>query len=182
MRDALTILGFGPCHHMQEVTSNPVMRARWRAFMDSDLPDWDDLFEGYVAAVDWPSAHYWRELALLYPQAKVILTWRSTESWWTSFEATLLRYHRSAEDRASVGVRIIDKVFGTQPVVRAEAMALYDANVAAVRAEIPAERLLVHGLGDGWAPLCAHLGVAVPDQPYPSLNSTAAITSKFSIT
>ncbi len=38
---------------------------------------------------------------------------------------------------------------------------------------MPKERLLVHELGDGWEPLCAHLGVAVPSQPYPSRNSAS---------
>ena len=41
----------------------------------------------------------------------------------------------------------------------------------AVRTTAPPERLLVHSLGDGWAPLCAHLGVPMPAQPYPSRNS-----------
>jgi hypothetical protein len=42
MRRALNMLGFGPCHHMFEVNDNPVMKARWRAFMDDDsAPDWD---------------------------------------------------------------------------------------------------------------------------------------------
>ena len=36
---------------------------------------------------------------------------------------------------------------------------------------MPKERLLVHELGDGWEPLCAHLRVAVPSQPYPSRNT-----------
>lgn len=29
MREALNMLGFGPCHHMFEVTENPLMKARW---------------------------------------------------------------------------------------------------------------------------------------------------------
>ena len=37
MREALNILGFGPCHHMFEVTENPVMKARWRAFMNKKV-------------------------------------------------------------------------------------------------------------------------------------------------
>jgi len=35
------------------------------------------------------------------------------------------------------------------------------------------ERLLVHNLGDGWDPLCAHLGVPVPAQPYPTRNNAS---------
>nr|WP_246750010.1 sulfotransferase [Mesorhizobium caraganae] len=33
-------------------------------------------------------------------------------------------------------------------------------------------QLLIHNLGDGWEPLCLHLGVPVPDQSYPNRNNT----------
>lgn len=85
MREALNILGFGPCHHMFEVTENPLMKSRWRAFMDTDDRDWESLFEGYRSCVDWPSVHYWRDLITHYPQARVILTWRDADSWWKSY-------------------------------------------------------------------------------------------------
>jgi hypothetical protein len=37
---------------------------------------------------------------------------------------------------------------------------------------IPPERLLVYDVAEGWAPLCAFLGVPVPDGPMPKVNST----------
>ncbi|MER8524292.1 MULTISPECIES: sulfotransferase [unclassified Mesorhizobium] len=37
--------------------------------------------------------------------------------------------------------------------------------------------MLVHNLGDGWEPLCLHLGVAVPDQSYPNRNNTKEFQS-----
>jgi len=40
----------------------------------------------------------------------------------------------------------------------------------AVKATIPANRLLVYQVRDGWEPLCAFLGVAVPDEPFPRTN------------
>ena len=42
-----------------------------------------------------------------------------------------------------------------------------------VRASVPAERLVELAPGDGWAPICAALGVEVPDEPYPHANTTA---------
>ena len=53
------------------------------------------------------------------------------------------------------------------------AIAVYEENVRAVKATVPPDRLLVHNLGDGWEPLCAHLGVPVPAQPYPSRNNAS---------
>ncbi len=180
MQEALDILGLGPCHHMFEVTNNLVMKARWRAFVkDGGQPDWEALFEGYSSCMDWPSAYYWRALIEAYPDASVILTWRSADSWWRSFESTLLQFHRTTDDRESVGFRIADMVFGERVGDRDYAIGLYEANVAAVKATVAPERLLVHELGDGWEPLCAHLGVSVPDVAYPRTNSTVEMQARF---
>ena len=175
MREALTILGFGPCHHMYEVIDNPVQKQRWREMVAGGPKDWESLFEGYVACVDWPSAAYWRELIGVYPEARVILTWRSAESWWESFSRTILKGLSSSDDLASVGKALIERqVFDGRMGEREHALALYRANVEAVLAEVPPGRLLVHRLGDGWAPLCAHLDVPVPDVTYPHGNTAEA--------
>jgi hypothetical protein len=179
MREALNILGFGPCHHMFEVTENPVMKARWRAFMAGGPGGWEALFEGYGSCVDFPSALYWRELMTAYPDAKVVLTWRTPGSWWASYEKTFLPFYQTTEDRESVGYRSIDRVFGPRAEDRDRVVGLYEANVAAVMAEVPPDRLILHRLGDGWGPLCAGLGVPVPDVPYPRTNSTAEIRQRF---
>ena len=44
---------------------------------------------------------------------------------------------------------------------------------------IPAERLLVYTVGDGWGPLCKFLSVPVPSEPYPSENSRADFIANF---
>jgi hypothetical protein len=172
MREALTILGFGPCHHMYEVIVNEEQRQLWRALAKGAAPDWELLFKGYQSCMDWPSAYYWRQLIEVYPEAKVILTYRSPESWWASVEKTLLPVFRQSTDPDSLGIALIaNQVFGGRPEDRDHAIAVYEANVQAVKATVPPERLLVHNLGDGWEPLCAHLGVNIPDQPYPSRNN-----------
>ena len=63
MKAALEILGFGPCHHMLEVTANDVQRDIWRAIAAGAAPDWERAFAGYRSTVDWPGAYFWRELA-----------------------------------------------------------------------------------------------------------------------
>ena len=172
MREALGMLGFGPCHHMFEVNTHEDQKRLWRAFVQGTPTPWDQLFEGFRSCIDWPSAHYWPELVRAYPKARVILTWRSPESWWASFEKTIVAGLRQSTDPDSLGLALIrDQVFGGKPDDRAHAIARYEANVKAVRETVPKERLLVHELGDGWEPLCAHLGVAVPAQPYPSRNT-----------
>ena len=39
---------------------------------------------------------------------------------------------------------------------------------------MPADRLLQFSAADGWAPLCAFLGVPEPDEPFPRINDTEA--------
>lgn len=172
MREALNLLGVGPCHHMMEVMAHDEQKRLWRAFVKGEPIGWDRLLAGYAACVDWPTAHYWRELSQAYPQAKVVLTYRRAESWWESFEKTLVPVMQSSTEPDSLGVALVrDRVFGGRPQDRDHAIAVYEANVEAVKSEIPPERLLVHCAGDGWEPLCAFLGRPVPASPYPSRNS-----------
>ena len=181
MREALGILGFGPCHHMFEVNSNPEQKRLWRALAAGGARDWEALFSGYQSCMDWPSAHYWRDLVEAYPKAKVILTWRSAESWWASVERTLIPALKASTDPASLGVALVgQQVFGGRATERDHAIAVYEAHVRTVKETVPAGRLLVHNLGDGWEPLCAHLGVPVPDQPYPHQNSAAEFSTRLS--
>ena len=42
------------------------------------------------------------------------------------------------------------------------------------RQDIPADRLLVMEIGQGWEPLCEFLGVPVPDEPFPRSNDRQA--------
>jgi hypothetical protein len=52
------------------------------------------------------------------------------------------------------------------------AMAAYELHNERVRSEVPSERLVDWQPGDGWEPICAALGVAVPSDPFPHQNSS----------
>lgn len=175
MRLALEALGLGPCHHMVVLLDNPDQQALWDSFAQGAAPDWDRAFAGFGAAVDWPSAYYWRELAQKYPDAKVLLTLRSPDSWWTSYSKTILTHINRLKGTGTWVDRIVaGRVMAGQPDDRATAIAAFNANTAAVRALIPASRLIVHEVGDGWGPLCHGLGLPIPAEPYPATNSTEA--------
>ncbi len=172
MKLALEILGIGPCHHMKEVLVNSEQIALWRSAAQGDLPDWEDAFAGYSSAVDWPSAYFWRELSAYYPDAKMLLTVRSADSWYASMASTILETLKASTDPASIGLRMIGEgVFGGRLDDRAHAIAVYEKNTADVQAAFAQERLLTYNLGDGWEPLCQFLGEPVPDVPYPRSNS-----------
>lgn len=180
MKKALEMLGLGPCHHMAEVMSNPDQLATWRAIAAGETPDWNGVFTGYRSAIDWPSAHYWRELAAAFPDAKVLLTIRSPESWYKSFSSTILQGIGPETSPESFGHRIIrNKIFDGRPEDRDIAIAAFNRNTQEVRAAIPASRLLVFEVGDGWEPLCRFLGIPAPPQPFPSSNSTEEFRAHF---
>ncbi len=76
LKAALELLGDAPCYHMSTVIAEPYRVRQWLEIGEGRGPGWDELFAGFQAAVDWPAAAYWRELAEHYPHAKVILTVR----------------------------------------------------------------------------------------------------------
>ena len=54
---------------------------------------------------------------------------------------------------------------------KAHAIDVFNGHNEQVRRVVPAERLLVYDIKEGWPPLCAFLGVPVPDgKPFPRLN------------
>jgi len=180
MKLALEMLGFGPCYHMRELVENAAHIGLWEAALHA-TPAWDRLFQDYGATVDWPAAHFWRELVNHYPQAKVVLTVRSTESWVKSMHATLLVAHRRPipTDDAVRAARmrlnneiIVDRTFGGNIDDLAGVGAIYERHNEEVRRSIPADRLLVYNVEEGWEPLCKFLGVPIPAEEFPKTNTT----------
>lgn len=187
---ALEQLLGGTCFHMLEMFENrPELFPRWLAKARGEDVDLRELLSGYSATVDWPSASFYAELAELYPRAKVVLTVRDPERWYHSARETIydfsvksckppLSWALQSHPSRWAGPEMADRViwgeqghFGGRFEDKAHAISVYEAHVAEVKARIPAERLLVYELRQGWEPLCAHLGVPVPDQPLPNVNS-----------
>ncbi len=179
LKVALERLGVGPCYHMSEVFSHPEHIAVWNDALDAKAVDWDALFAGYAATVDWPGCHFWRELAQRHPDAKVLLTLRSAESWYASVHETIHPVLRNAPPpdpslaawHAMVTKLIDVQTFGGRFEDRAHAIGVYERHNESVQREIPRERLLVYEVAQGWEPLCKFLNLAVPDEAFPRVNS-----------
>jgi hypothetical protein len=177
LKAALEQLLGAPCYHMVEVGGQDERIALWRDAGLGDLPDWDTTFEGYAAAVDWPSAAFWRELADAYPDAPVLLSTRtSADEWWTSAERTIfgtMQGERPDPDPfLDMWEAITAERFTPRWRERGPAIEAYERHNAEVRAAIGPDRLVEHQPGDGWGPLCRMLGVPIPDEPYPRLNTS----------
>ena len=57
-------------------------------------------------------------------------------------------------------------------------IAVFNAHIEAVKSTVPADRLLVFSVDQGWEPLCAFLGTDVPDSPFPHANEGEGMFEK----
>ncbi len=172
---ALEQLGLGPCYHMVEVFKTPAAPDWWfEAAQNPARADWGRIFSGYNSTVDWPNATYYKELAAAYPNAKVIHTEREAEAWFESTQATIFADRGEANPEAPFPRmlrKVIFELFDGRMHDKDHLISVYEAHNAEVRAAIPADRLLVYHVSDGWPPLCDFLGVPVPEGPTPKVNS-----------
>jgi hypothetical protein len=188
---ALEMLGLGPCYHMVNVLSDLTLVEGWQAALDGN-PDWEQIFDGAQATVDWPGGFFYRELIEVYPQAKVLLSVRDPDAWersmrktvWGVYHAdTLIRHLSSAAAAVDPDwhgyLRLMNGLLwqgmGTLAGRHADHDGLIDAmlrHTEEVKRTVPAERLLVWDVAEGWEPLCRFLGADVPATPMPHLNDS----------
>lgn len=175
LKVALERLLGAPCYHMMEVFQHPEHIRLWHAAARGEMPDWGQLFSDFGAAVDWPAAAFWPELSAAFPDALVLLSLREPESWWQSASETIFPSVR--QQAGTEWYAMVDALFGARFTRalddRAAAIAAFERHNTRVRASVPANRLLEWRAAEGWAPLCAALGVPVPDEPFPHTNTRA---------
>ena len=88
LKVALERLGLDKCYHMTEIFAQPDHVGLWDAAGRGRPVDWEALFRGYQATVDWPGCHFYRDFLARYPDANVILTVRDPERWYDSARQT----------------------------------------------------------------------------------------------
>lgn len=168
-----TLLG-GACYHMSEVLGNAGHVDRWIEAAAGN-PDWEAIFGSYIATVDFPASNYWRELADVYPDAKIILSVRDAERWFLSTQETIfskeLQRLQAGSKWGQMTKMTIDEHLGGDINDRDAVISAFNAHNALVEGAFGPDRLLVFEAKDGWAPLCAFLGIAEPDGDYPHINS-----------
>ncbi len=113
MKLALEQLGVGRCYHMAELIADLSRLPLWLRAADG-AADWEAVFEGFTATVDYPGCTYWRELAAFYPDAKVLLTVRDPDDWFDSTQATIF----SAPMRARIAASPMQGFFAEGGVAR----------------------------------------------------------------
>ena len=193
LKAALEFLGFGSAYHMTEVFTHPAHVEFWEAARRGQRVDWRSFFSGYGVAVDWPACAFYEELMEAFPEAPVILTVRDPQRWYESARDTIYEIRKASSGPAPVrlafalaglfapGVtgiaRLADEIvwngtFDGRFEDRRHAIETFNRHNERVRRRVPAGRLLVYDVKEGWGPLCEFLGVEVPDKPFPHLNDT----------
>ena len=187
---ALEQLGYQKCYHMEALFRNPAGVKHWKDAYHEKQVDWDALFQGYQAIVDFPGSMYYRELAAHYPEAKVILTIRDPERWYASARKTIFAFDPGPAIKLKLLAKmpfsatarnffqviqlndksIWDKQFEGRFKDKDYAISNYLNHIEAVKQNIPADRLLVYEVKQGWEPLCQFLGQPVPKSSFPNTN------------
>jgi len=191
LKAALEELGFVKCYHMAEVLANPTHAAFWESAAQGESVDWETVFQGYQATVDWPACNFYEQLLERYPEAKVILTLRDPERWYESARQTIYhvrdafpRWTRPLIRRVRVFRRMLDRLiwdgmFHGRFEDKAYAIEVFNRHNEQVRRVVPPDRLLVYEIKDGWGPLCSFLGVPIPEgKPFPHLNDAGEFRSR----
>jgi hypothetical protein len=185
------MLGVEPCYHMVNVLADLDLADHWRRALDGD-GQWDEIFDGFEATVDWPGSYFYKELTERYPDAKVLLSVRDADAWERSMRETIWGLFYGdilIRDMASARCRVDPKWNGYMALMEEmwERSGLIDSGAATtsesmkaamerfneeVQETVPADRLLVWSVGDGWEPICEFLELPVPDTPFPHLNDS----------
>ena len=177
LKAALEQLLQKPCYHMVEVFSHPEHVTSWRAAADGELVDWATLLDGYGATSDFPACLFWPELLGANPDAIVVLSTRGdSKAWWESASETIFAIAGTdippeMSEWFEMWKAVASARFTPNWTDEAATRAAYERHNAEVRASVPPGRLVLWQPGDGWGPLCEALAVAVPDDPFPHLNT-----------
>jgi len=195
---AIEQLGVGKCYHMVELFQQP---ERLKYFKKAEKVNWNELFDGYKAAVDYPVARYYKQITEFYPEAKVIHTLREPEEWYESASATIfwaskpyslrilkLAVHLpfSSEARRRIPVlmynrKLSELEFGKDLKNKEKVIKRYNKHYEEVIKTIPDDRLLLFDPKSGWEPLCRFLKLPIPLIPYPKSNTRKEFLDRVNI-
>ena len=173
---------------MSEIMKHPEKTRDWLNANMKKQVNWDDVFDGYQATVDWPSCSFYKELHEYYPEAKVILTVRDPDEWYRSTYETIYamtkarnkiiaRLFPAARNMKQMIIDIIwNGTFHGEFEDELYAKAIFKNHIEEVKRTVPKEQLLIYEITQGWKPLCNYLGVSVPQgEPFPMVNDSKSM-------
>merc|ERR1719225_630127 len=109
----------GKCYHMARAINNEEDREHWSQAEQGRLTDqdWFSFIQSreLSASVDYPMSLFWKDLARLHPQAKVILTVRDPVKWFQSVRSTIREIIRFRQTLTFLPLRILQTILGSLP-------------------------------------------------------------------
>ncbi len=189
LKYALQTLFDAPAYHMQNILLNKKDAKLWYniIFKKTSKVNWDKIFNGYEACLDFPSCNYYKELMDEYPEAKVILTVRNEEKWIKSWNVlnnkiiksftfkflskipfTSFYLQKKIHNKAILGKDGMFKGHKKDDEIKNEFLKWNQSVINYV----PKDRLLVYEVKDGWDPLCNFLNLPKPKIPFFHKNKT----------
>lgn len=191
LKESLEKLGYKKTYHMKELLVHPENLQYWQTLKETGTTNWDQLYNGYQATVDFPAYPWYKEHMKQYPDAKVILTVRPFDKWHSSVFSTIWQAGpqnlpeklkmiaklimnprlRKVISCVKLAKEMIFKVhFQGKFEDKIEAEKIFNQHIENVKAHVPADKLLIFDVSEGWGPLCKFLGVPEPNEPIPHLN------------
>jgi len=189
LKYALEHINGQPSYHMQNILLNKKDAKKWHnlIFSNNKKYNWDSIYKGYGACLDFPSCNYYKELMEFYPDAKVILNLRDDESWVKSWNVlnnqilksftfrfiaklpyTSFKLHKDIHNEMILGAK---GAFGGAKTDEEKMQKFNDWNQSVID-YVPKDRLLVYKVSEGWDPICKFLNVNIPDISFPYKNKT----------
>ena len=189
LKYALEHLTGKPSYHMQNILLSKKDAIKWHTsiFNHNENFNWEDIYSGYGACLDFPSCNYYKELMDFYPDAKVILTLRDDKSWiksWNVLNNKVLKsftfkflakipYTSFKLQKDIHNEMILGKKGAFQGATTdEEKMKKFNDWNNSVIKYVPKDRLLVYQVKEGWEPICIFLDFPVPNITFPYKNKT----------
>ncbi|KAM3481932.1 hypothetical protein MY8738_004241 [Beauveria namnaoensis] len=205
LRESLRTLGYWEVYHTVSAITTRLNDCKlWYDLLKKKAAggrvtreDLDRILGDCQAVLDMPAAYFAEELIEAYPDAKIILTVRDTESWFASYSRTIRPIQDSPltpfvsmmDWLLLMPTRWVNPMFQTidrmlfQRDFVSNGRRVYEEHNARVRALAPPGKLLEYHVREGWTPLCAFLGREVPEnlvaEETPHLNSSTAFIDMY---
>lgn len=178
LKTALEILGLGDGYHLSVIINNPEHCNLWaEAALNPDSVDLGAILCGYGHASDTPVLYFYEQLMHRFPHTKFILTRRDPEQWYRSISKTIMNGEPETPELA----RMLQVLRGDSLTSKASALQHMREHEERVLRTIPADRLLVYQVTEGWEPLCTFLGRPKPAVAFPHVNDAASFHETYNV-
>ena len=160
-------------------------------FQNGVKPDIKRVYRNADAVVDIPGNFFYEEILKYFPECKVVLSKREEDSWVKSvtnhFENVLVSgsyiscilsmLSPTAGKITYISDSHLTAFFGSlNPKSTYVFRKRHRIHNERVKSIVPADKLLVYNVKQGWKPLCDFLGCSAPAIPFPHENIEAEIT------